>query len=226
MEFITNSPHIVTEKGDKIVYPFGPPIFQTHVDSNFIKELIEEGRKLNIQEDDWNHKLAGNLKYGRSFHYKNDYLLKAEPYLLSKVEDFFNAMIVRFGEKLVSSLMKKQINRQKQIDGKLTLDTLWINFSQKHDYNPTHTHTGVLSFVIYCKVPPEIFKVQADSNTKKAGQILFHYGDPISKLMGSEWPVTPYENLMFIFPNELEHSVPPYWVDAERISVSGNFIVI
>ena len=168
MEFITNSPHIVTEKGDKIVYPFGPPIFQTHVDSNFTKELIEEGRKLNIQEDDWNPRLAGNLKYGRSFHYKNDYLLKAEPYLLSKVEDFFNAMIVRFGEKLVSSLMKKQINRQKQIDGKLTLDTLWINFSKKHDYNPIHTHTGVLSFVIYCKVPTEIFKVQADSNAKKA----------------------------------------------------------
>ena len=104
--------------------------------------------------------------------------------------------------------------------------TLWINFSQKHDYNPTHTHTGVLSFVIYCKVPPEIFKVQADSNAKKAGQILFHYGDSITKLMGSEWPVTPYENLMFIFPNELEHSVPPYWVDAERISVSGNFILV
>ena len=83
-----------------------------------------------------------------------------------------------------------------------------------------------LSFVIYCKVPPEIFKVQADSNAKKAGQILFHYGDSITKLMGSEWPVTPYENLMFIFPNELEHSVPPYWVDAERISVSGNFILV
>ena len=78
MEFITNSPHIVTEKGDKIVYPFGPPIFQTHVDKNFTKELIEEGRKLNIQEDDWNPRLAGNLKYGRSFHYKKYYLLKAD----------------------------------------------------------------------------------------------------------------------------------------------------
>jgi hypothetical protein len=226
MEFVTNSPHIKTENGDKIVYPFGPPIFQTHVDPNFTKELIEEGRKLNIQEDDWNPRLAGNLKYGRSFHYKNDYLLKAEPYLLLKVEDFFNGMTSQFGEKIVNSVMSKHVDRHKTTNGKLTLDTLWINFSQKHDYNPVHTHTGVLSFVIYCKVPPEIFKVQADSNAKKAGQILFHYGDPISKLMGSEWPVTPYENLMFIFPNELEHSVPPYWVDAERISVSGNFIVL
>jgi hypothetical protein len=226
MEFVTNSPHIKTENGDKIVYPFGPPIFQTHVHSDFTKELIEEGRKLNIQENDWNPRLAGNLKYGRSFHYKNDYLLKAEPYLLSKVEDFFNGMTNQYGEKLVNSLMTKHIDRHKTTTGKLILDTLWINFSQKHDYNPAHTHNGVLSFVIYCKVPPEIFKVQADSNAKKAGQILFHYGDSISKLMGSEWPVTPYENLMFIFPNELEHSVPPYWVDAERISVSGNFIVI
>ena len=124
MEFITNSPHIVTEKGDKIVYPFGPPIFQTHVDSNFTKELIEEGRKLNIQEDDWNPRLAGNLKYGRSFHYKNDYLLKAEPYLLSKVEDFFNGMTSQFGEKIVKNTMQKMIDRQQTSNGKLLLDVI------------------------------------------------------------------------------------------------------
>jgi len=228
MKFNTNVPRFETEEGDNILYPFSPPIFQTEVDSNFTKELIEEGRKLTKEEDDWNLKLAGNLKYGRSYHYKEDYLLKVEPYLKTYVERFFNGIYSQFGSdnKMVEKLLSIQHDRRQQRQGKLRLDTLWINFSQKHDFNPPHTHTGILSFVIFCQVPEEIFEVQADSNTQRAGEIHFQYGETISKLQGNEYPIKPYENLMFIFPAELRHFVPAYWVDAERISVSGNFVVI
>ena len=80
--------------------------------------------------------------------------------------------------------------------------------------------------MIFCKVPEEIFSINADCNSKKSGHICFQYGEQISDLMGTEYPVKPYENLMFIFPAKLSHYVPTYWVDAERISVSGNFVVI
>ena len=228
MKFNTNVPKFETEEGDNILYPFSPPIFQTEVDSNFTKELIVEGRKLTKEEDDWNPKLAGNLKYGRSYHYKDDYLLKVEPYLKTYIERFFNGLYSQWGQdnKMVTNLLEIQHNRRQKRQGKLRLDTLWINFSQKHDFNPPHTHTGVLSFVIFCQTPKEIFKVQADSNTQRAGEIHFSYGEPITKIMGNEFPIKPYENLMFIFPAELKHFVPAYWIDAERISVSGNFVVI
>jgi len=228
MAFQTNVAKFETEDGDKILYPFSPPIFQTEVDSNFTKELIEEGRKLTKEEDDWNPKLAGNLKYGRSYHYKEDYLLKVEPYLKTYIERFFNGIYSQYGQnnKMIERLLQVRHDRRQTRQGNLRLDTLWINFSQKHDFNPPHTHTGVLSFVIFCQVPEEIFKVQADSNTQNAGELLFSYGEPISKLQGNEYPIKPYENLMFIFPAELKHYVPAYWVDAERISVSGNFVVV
>jgi len=228
MKFNTNVPKFETEEGDNILYPFSPPIFQTEVDSNFTKELIVEGRKLTKEEDDWNPKLAGNLKYGRSYHYKDDYLLKVEPYLKTYIERFFNGLYSQWGQdnKMVTNLLEIQHNRRQKRQGKLRLDTLWINFSQKHDFNPPHTHTGVLSFVLFCQVPEEIFEVQADSNTQRAGEIHFSYGEPITKIMGNEFPIKPYENLMFIFPAELKHFVPAYWIDAERISVSGNFVVI
>ena len=228
MKFNTNVANFKTEDGDKILYPFSPPIFQTEVDSNFTKELLEEGRKLTKEEDDWNPKLAGNLKYGRSFHYKEDYLLKVEPYLKSYVEKFLNGIYSQYGQdnKMVERLLQVQHNRRQRRNGNIRLDTLWINFSQKHDFNPPHTHTGILSFVLFCKVPEEIFKLQADSNTQRAGEIHFSYGEPITPLMGNEYPVQPYENLMFIFPAALKHFVPAYWVDAERISVSGNFVVV
>jgi len=228
MSFETNVTKFETKDGDKILYPFGPPIFQTEVDSNFTKELIEEGRKLTKEEDDHNFNLAGNLKYGRSYLYKENYLLKVESYLKTYVERFFNGLYSQYGSnyKGVNNLLRTQHDRRQLRQGNLRLDTLWINFSQKHDFNPPHTHTGVLSFVIFCKVPKEIFEVQADSNHQQAGHIVFDYGEQISKLQGSEFPVMPYENLMFIFPNELKHYVPAYWIDAERISVSGNFVVV
>jgi hypothetical protein len=127
---------------------------------------------------------------------------------------------------MVERLLEVQHDRKQIRQGNVRLDTLWINFSQKHDFNPPHTHTGILSFVIFCKVPEEIFKVQADCNTQRAGQITFSCGEPLTKLMGSEFPVKPYENLMFLFPSNLRHYVSSYWVDEERISVSGNFIVL
>ena len=92
MTYRCNIPNFETEEGDKILYPFSPPIFQTEVDTNFTKELIEEGRKLTKKEDDFNSYLAGSLKYGRSYHYKKEYILKVEPYLKTYVERFFNGI--------------------------------------------------------------------------------------------------------------------------------------
>ena len=53
MDFITNVAYYENSTGDKLLYPFGPTIFQTEVDQNFTKELIEKGRKLSLKDDDW-----------------------------------------------------------------------------------------------------------------------------------------------------------------------------
>jgi len=37
------------------------------------------------------------------------------------------------------------------------------------------------------------------------------------------WNVTPENGLVLMFPATLDHMVHPFWVDEERISVSGNF---
>ena len=226
--FKTNVPKFVTTGGDNVLFPFGPSIFQTEISENITKELIDEGRKLK-REDSFSHKLAGNLKTGRSYHYKRDYIDKFEPFLIEKCESYFNTLIDNTGEKQEQSIVNAlsvQHNIRQVRRANLRLDSLWINFYQKNDTNPPHDHSGLLSFVIFCKVPREIFNIQADSNNQHAGEIVFSYGDRISEFMGCEYPVKPYDGLMFLFPSKLKHYVPPYWVDAERISVSGNFAVI
>ncbi len=223
----TNIPNINTSDGDKLIFPFSPPIFQTELNDNLIKELLDEGRKLDMKND-YSPKLAGKLKSGRSYIYEDDFILKFEPKLLQLATDYFNGLYEIYGEnyKGVNSILRVQKERGEITPGKLRLDTLWVNFQHKGDHNPPHTHTGQLSFVIYLQVDKKIFTVDADSNSRDAGRIIFQYGEQMTHLMGNDYPVNPYTGLMFMFPARLKHFVPPFWIDSERISVSGNLIVI
>ena len=231
--FKTTATHFETKTGDKIITPFGPNIFQTEIDPNFSKTLIQEGRKLTIEDNDWNKKLAGHLKHGRSFHYEKEMVARAQKYLGQYVFRYLNGLNDRFGTKMVDrflSVNRKEregkYNKNKYEPGELVLESLWVNFSKMGDYNPPHTHSGVLSFVIFCDVPPEIFDVQPDTNTVVPGHIAFQFGEQMTPIMGTDFVVKPYNNLMFIFPAKLTHYVPAYYVDKERITVSGNFIVV
>ena len=37
--------------------------------------------------------------------------------------------------------------------------------------------------------------------------------------------IEPYRHLMFVFPAALQHYVPPFYTDYERISISGNYVL-
>ena len=41
----------------------------------------------------------------------------------------------------------------------------------------------------------------------------------------NSFAVKPYKGLMFVFPAGLNHYVPPYYKDFERISISGNYVL-
>ena len=225
-KFITNVPKLVTDQGDNILFPFSPPIFQTQVDPKFIKDLLEKGSELTREKDDWRKQLAGNMKYGGSYVYKEEYILKVEKYLLTYVDRFFKKIIDNYGDKQISRLLDVQLNRRERKNGTIRLDTMWINYQHKHDFNPPHTHRGSLSFVIFCKVPKNIFNEQPVSNSKDAGKIMFQYGEQSHALASSLFPIEPYEGLFLVFPANMNHLVPSFWTDDERISVAGNFVVV
>lgn len=209
-DFTPMAPHYINNNGDKLIYPFGPPIFQTIVPEDIVSRLITEGKSLNRIDDDNNFHLAGNLKYGRSLKYHDDFKEELEPFIISKAEEF------------ISMLNSNGHPTDKWIG--MELADLWINFSQTHDFNPTHIHFGDISFVIYCDVPQHIFFEQADSNFQHAGKIVFEYSDSIFDFMNDSWMVEPFNGLMFMFPSRLKHFVPAFWVDALRVSVAGNIV--
>ena len=96
----------------------------------------------------------------------------------------------------------------------------WINFQQAGEFNPVHTHTGIVSAVVYIDVPPCI----AEEHTgilKAAGNIDFIFGE------SSYWSNTilhhvPKTGEILIFPSHVKHTVYPFQSKVERVSMSFN----
>jgi len=113
--------------------------------------------------------------------------------------------------------------------GRLTLGALWINFQEKHEFNPIHKHPGVYSFVIWVEVPfdyenERIHSPGLASNANKAGSFEFVYTNVYGQLMSHAIPVDhSYAGKIILFPSKLNHTVYPFYTsDGYRISISGN----
>ena len=64
-------------------------------------------------------------------------------------------------------------------DCPMIVDDAWVNFQQKYEFNPLHNHTGIISFVIWIKIPYDIKDEEATEPSRKsqnplAGQFSFY----------------------------------------------------
>jgi len=224
--FDTNAIHKTCSSGSKIIKPFGPPIYQTEVSQDIVNSLNEEGDKLNVEKNDFRRNLAGNMKTGNSFFYNKEYAKFISKKLTPYVNDYLDNIAEKYGQDYIEKFLTPNVLNSKTSG--LTLESLWINYQKAGDFNPRHTHTGNISFVIFTKVPQRIFdKSYVISNTNHPGEIIFAFGESFpNSLHGSEFRVKPYERLMFIFPSYLQHSVNPFWTDDTRVSISGNYSMV
>tara|TARA_Y100000401_G_scaffold101477_1_gene91077 strand:- start:448 stop:1023 length:576 start_codon:yes stop_codon:yes gene_type:complete len=78
---------------------------------------------------------------------------------------------------------------------------IWTNFSYKGDDNPTHSHSGSISGVIYYKNHDHATYFD-DYNTKYDG----------------------YNGTMIMFPSAVRHHVKEQLLDEERITIAFNMI--
>ena len=108
---------------------------------------------------------------------------------------------------------------------------LWVNFQQPNEINPMHTHSGMLSFVLWVQLPFTIEEENnhpsvKNSNLKSAAKFSFLYPNAEAKGGVGQHYINAgrdYEGTMIIFPANLAHTVAPFKTSNKyRISVSGN----
>jgi hypothetical protein len=176
-----------------------------------------------IQEDfehskRYNSRLAGNLKssYQMSESVRHVYNLVAP-------------LVLEFDQNFGRYVTQNSIAPE---SSPIYLKELWVNFQQKHEFNPPHDHFGIISFVIWLKVP---FNMKDEhksspgsvSNNNVSGRFCFQYtnslGDICSHYIDADQTM---ENKIAMFSGKMKHSVFPFYSSDEyRISVAGNFAV-
>ncbi len=106
----------------------------------------------------------------------------------------------------------------KHTNGRLGFDygNPWINYQAPTEYIANHQHAGVLSYVIWIRVP--------DTDDSTTGNFQFQYTDIIGR--HRDHIIKPTEGKVLIFPSALSHCVYPFYKSEDyRISVSGNVLL-
>lgn len=163
-----------------------------------------------------NHNLAGNI---------------AESYDLVDEEDyFFNEVLKPVSLRYISENSAVNNFQSNHISSEdICLNKFWVNYQYKTEFNPMHIHTGIISFVIWLKIPTESeeqhnLPIAKNSNTPSASDFSFAYSDIIGNIQSYQIQLSPKDNgLMMIFPASLNHQVYPFYeCDKKRVSISGN----
>lgn len=197
----------------------------------------------------YNHFLAGNIEHefyiefgekftkyikDLSYHFevKSDSLIK-KSYINSIP---MKSLIMRPNNGLISR--EEKINAKKYFKPyelpDLVLEGGWVNLQKKYEYNPLHNHSGLLSFVVWHKIPFLNKNESSHENVKNKipgqgfenGAFSFYYvtgGDIMTHQLTVD---KSWENTIAIFPSDLNHSVNPFYTSDEyRVTFSGNIFL-
>jgi len=180
-----------------------------------IKDEIEKIQKDFTGSQEFNSALIGNIEKEYELIECRNYLEKLLVPLLKEYDRAYNYV------EYISVLSKNV---------PITLKNAWVNFQSKHEFNPSHDHTGIFSFVIWTKMPYTRESENASSPGKKSkenlsGTFEFQYTDTLGKIQSHIIKTDDKsENMCLVFPAKMRHAVYPFFSSDEfRISVSGNF---
>lgn len=164
----------------------------------------------------FNKGLVGNIKKEFLLQKSNSYIEKLILPLIDEYESSF------------SYLHNLQVNSQLT---RIRQSEVWVNFMQKNEINPLHTHRGVLSWVLWMQIPYDPKEEAAlfpDANSEiVGGSFEIIYTNILGKISNYRKVLGPESSGEFIlFPANLAHMVYPFQTgnNRERISVAGNFV--
>ena len=165
----------------------------------------------NIPDRKFNDGLAGQINEEYGYDTRPQFI---DEFILKKIEN---------------PIIQYHLGKVKIIkEPKLALQNLWINLQKKHEFNPLHNHTAILSFIIFLKVPYNLddeMKVFPQASCEPmASKLSFIVFDSLGEISELNVPVDKsFENRMIMFPAKLQHLVYPFYTsDDYRITCSGN----
>jgi len=193
-------------------------VVEAKLPEDVTKDIWKAIKKARKNPDNMKDELAGNIS--SSIRLDADSPQLAE-FLNTILPEFINSHIESYGAPWRAVM--------KEGEG-FNLESLWVNFQKKHEFNPPHDHSGVFSFVIWMQIPTSYeeqkkLPVCAESNADNhISNFAFSYTNTLGKVSTFAYNMEKEaEGYMVMFPSQMLHQVFPFYEnDGERISISGN----
>ena len=192
------------------------PIFTTDLTPEIMDYLWARVEQAKVDQESCNKFLAGNI---------------SKSLVLKDEEDYFlNLVIGPLTREFVSTDKRWEIPFGQRTNVKMSL-SWWVNFQNQTEFNPIHRHSGILSFVIFMKIPTDWreqheLPFSSHSGGPAASDFCFSYTDILGE--GGEHGIfldKDKEGTMLVFPSALRHQVYPYYnCDEQRITIAGNML--
>ena len=101
----------------------------------------------------------------------------------------------------------------------------WFNDQRDNEYNPIHNHTGILSGVLYLKIP-EYLPSRKTKDTDGSISFIGNESKTDGVMTNSTITISPKVGDLFLFPSSLKHQVYPFrTTDGTGIRRSRSFNV-
>lgn len=197
-----NSLHV----GDVALYRFTP---------EQIQPILEQAKIANKRA---NLGLVGNID--------NEFYIDDHSY----VESLVSPIILECDKVFAETRNISKYFTNGKMSNNLEIDTLWVNYQKKHEFNPIHNHIGIYSFVIWLDVPYDIqnekeYGPGITETTKCSGMFSYYTFTKNGKIFPTFLEVDKkWNGTIAIFPSWLYHQVYPFFTsDDYRITVAGNY---
>jgi hypothetical protein len=168
----------------------------------------------------YNYSLVGNISKSLVLKDKDDWFYQ------TVLNQLLSNFIEAFPKYMSSTVGIGNILTE---DAPFCLSNFWVNFQNENEFNPSHNHSGIFSFVIWVKIPTDWEKqhalpFSANSSDPKASDFEFQYTTMLGQFKHYSYLLNKKsEGQMLLFPAKLMHTVYPFYnCDKERISISGN----
>jgi hypothetical protein len=176
---------------------------------NKLKSYIKH-KKNNISET-----LAGNINNSFAIEDKDNWFFN------NVLLNLINQYSSKDFEAIIPSILTKNCA--------YVLDTFWVNFQNKYEFNPVHSHSGVFSFVVWIEIPSSYkkekeLKFAKQSNSPCPNTFEFIFTNILGAVCTERIHLEPEDKgTILLFPARLLHQVYPFYLsNKKRISVSGN----
>ena len=189
-------------------YPPNVPLLDTKLPQEVVDRLWEY---INEAQGDASARLAGNITDAKDLIDRDDWFL--DSVIRPIYDNYYNEV---------------GLNTTNATKRDICLNGFWVNYQNKHEFSPVHSHSGTISFVIWMKIPYHWREEQKESksNCPCAGDFSFVYTDILGRIQDYLIKLNDEdEGLMVLFPASLKHLVYPFHTsDSERLSIAGNIL--